>query len=152
MGFMPVPPLPQTEESRKWALGRCLESETYIKKTNNSKSMSQKWKRYFAKIICTCCQNDAGANRRLKVDTINKLLAFFGLVKISRAKRLTTRMHEYYVQSVNDGVQRDFGATSAPDAVTNAGVWWGNEFDRILVHQSDDVEIITAPKFKGESR
>lgn len=79
---------------------------------------------------------------------INKLLAFFGLVKISRAKRLTTRMHEYYVQSVNDGVKRDFGATSAPDAVTNAGAWWGNEFNRILVHQSDDVEIVTAPKFR----
>ena len=79
---------------------------------------------------------------------INKLLAVFGLVKISRAKRLTTRMHEYYVQSVNDGVKRDFGASAAPDFVTSAVAWWGNEFDRILGHQSDDVEIITAPKFK----
>ena len=79
---------------------------------------------------------------------LNKMLAFLGLIKISRAKQLTTRMHEYYVQSVNDGVERDFGAASAPDSISAAGAWWGNEFDRILVHQSDDVEIITAPKFR----
>lgn len=78
----------------------------------------------------------------------NKMLAILGLVKISRAKLLTTRMHEYYVQTVNDGVKRDFGATPEPDAVTNAGAWWGNEFDRILACQSDDVEIVTAPKFR----
>lgn len=79
---------------------------------------------------------------------LNKILAIFGLVKISRAKRLTTRMHEYYVQTVNDGVMRDFGVSTANNAVSDAGAWWSNEFDRILVHQSDDVEITTAPKFR----
>lgn len=78
----------------------------------------------------------------------NKILAFFGLAKISRVKRLTTRMHEYYVQTVNDGVMRDFGVSSQINAVSEAGAWWSNEFDHILKQQSDDVKIITQPRFR----
>lgn len=82
------------------------------------------------------------------MDTFNKLLAFFGLVKISRAKQLTARMHGYYVQTVVHGVMADFGASPSNLFISDAEAWWSNEFDRILANQSDDVEIITEPKFK----
>jgi hypothetical protein len=64
-----LPPLPKTKESRQWDLDRCLKSETCARKTPNSESILQRWKKFFAKIICTCCRVGVGANRRCVVDT-----------------------------------------------------------------------------------
>ena len=78
---------------------------------------------------------------------INKILYFFGLIKISRVKRLTRHLHIHYVSCVLHGVEEDFKVSRKPDAIQKENEWWNSEFDSILLHHSDDVKITTIPTF-----
>ncbi len=78
---------------------------------------------------------------------LNWLLQKIGLVTIQRAKRLTRQAHKFYVASVVDGVNRDFGVQMAPEAIADAGQWWDKAFDDIMSENSNDISIITSPIF-----
>jgi len=79
---------------------------------------------------------------------MNRLLALFGLIKISRAEHLTTLLHRHYAEAVVNGVLDDFGARPRPKFLTHTEAWWKKEFRSVLKHNTDDVTITTIPKFK----
>ena len=85
---------------------------------------------------------------------MNKILAFFGLTKISRVKNLTWLLHKYYVASVIDGVKRDFGAKQSTEFTFDGEKkWWYDEFDSIMTHHTDEVVVSNInPKFSCYSK
>ena len=81
---------------------------------------------------------------------LNKLLGFFGLMKISRAKKITTTLHVHYVQCVQNGVFNDFGIPPKINHIEKERGWWNEELDAVMIHDSDDVIITNPPFFKRE--
>ena len=79
---------------------------------------------------------------------MNRVLAILGLVKISRARRLTRLLHIFYVESVADGAEKDFKIPPVKGFKKLAREWWDKEFDSILTHNENVVEIKTKPEFK----
>ena len=79
---------------------------------------------------------------------MNKLLTFFGLVKIKRVKCLTKLLHLYFNQCVINGVKEDFNVLPINNPQKTAEKWWNEEFDRILKYNANDVTITTKSIFK----
>ncbi|HBH47224.1 MAG TPA: hypothetical protein DDX98_01200 [Bacteroidales bacterium] len=78
---------------------------------------------------------------------MNRILAFFGLMKIKRAKNIGKEIHIFFERSVLDGVQRDFGVPPRNDPAEKAEKWWEDAFDKLMTSHTDDVEIVTKPIF-----
>jgi len=81
----------------------------------------------------------------------NKILSFFGLMKISTAEQLSARLYRYHVKCVLDGVKKDFGATPSLEAIPKASKWWEETFSQIVKRGYDDVNITTPCRFKEGS-
>lgn len=81
------------------------------------------------------------------MNLFNRFLAVFGLMTIKRARRLTARLHVYYVGAVVNGVQKEFGCPPVPDHFSRAFKWWETEFDVLVSNGVDDVIIKNDPKF-----
>jgi len=77
---------------------------------------------------------------------MNKLLRFFGLITIKRARNLTASLHIHYVASVVDEVKSDFGAQPVKDFSDQAKTWWSNEFDALVAKDANDIRIDSVPK------
>lgn len=82
---------------------------------------------------------------------INRILSFFGLTTIKRARKLTTELHIWYVRTVIMEIILDFGAQPAPGGLENAETWWCEQFDSVISHNSDYVNIVTPPGFENEN-
>jgi len=78
---------------------------------------------------------------------LNKILRYFGLMKIRTARNITSRMHIHYVKCVNDGVLKDFGVNPALDAIPKASKWWMDTFTEIVEIGNDDVLISNPAQF-----
>lgn len=48
---------------------------------------------------------------------MNKILSFFGLMKINRAITVSARLHQYYVKCVQNDVREQFGSEPRPGAI-----------------------------------
>ncbi len=81
---------------------------------------------------------------------INQILSSLGLMKIKRAENITANMHKYYVRCINHCVEQDFGEVSAPNALSDAEIWWRGAFENLISVQSEDVRIVSEAKFLNE--
>ena len=84
---------------------------------------------------------------KTKGSNMNKILAFFGLVKIERAKTLTGLLHLHYNKCITNAVLEDFSVPATIGSQEAAGKWWDKEFDRILAYNTDRVIITSEPSF-----
>jgi hypothetical protein len=66
------------------------------------------------------------------MNNMNKLLAFFGLTTVSRAKLVSSALHVFYVRRVVQYAENDFGVKPAEGHLEKAEEWWSREFSRLL--------------------
>lgn len=85
---------------------------------------------------------------KLMILTLNCVLSWFGLMKISRARELTRVMHVFYAECVVNGVKEDFNALPAKHFQSKGEAWWLATFDQILLLHHDKVRIGTIAKFE----
>lgn len=79
---------------------------------------------------------------------VNKILGFFGVMKISTATQLSTKLHLYYVRCVINGVRDDFGVRISLDIIPKTSIWWRETFNKIIKRNNNDVDIISPALFK----
>ena len=78
---------------------------------------------------------------------MNKILSFFGLVRIKRAMELTAKLHLHYVKCIVNEIQKDFGAPAVSWIFQDAETWWNEEFTEIMKLNADEVIITQKPEF-----
>jgi len=78
---------------------------------------------------------------------MNKILSFFGLMKIKRARELTAKLHLHYVACIVNEIQKDFGSPAVSLVFQDAETWWNEEFTEIIKLNSDEVIITQKPEF-----
>lgn len=82
---------------------------------------------------------------------MNKVLGFFGLCTLKKARNVSMFLHKHYVKCVQNGVEKDFDRKPAVGAVYDSGVWWNENFDHCMkgAGNTDGVDITSEPKFKN---
>jgi len=76
---------------------------------------------------------------------MDKILALIGLCRIKKVRNTTATMHRHYVRCVQNGVKDDFGIS--PKVNYNPDDWWFSTFDECMCFNSDNVDIVSEPKF-----
>lgn len=70
---------------------------------------------------------------------ISKLLLYFGLMKVSRAKHLSATLHLYYIKCVSKWAKEDFGRDIPLDLIPKGSMWWVHNFNKMISVNSDHV-------------
>jgi len=80
---------------------------------------------------------------------LDKILAFFGLCRIEKAKGVSLCMHLHYVRQVQYGVEKDFGVKPNQEAIEITTSAWLQNFYQAMKESenSNGVNITNAPKF-----
>jgi hypothetical protein len=80
---------------------------------------------------------------------LDKILAFFGLCRIAKAKGVSLCMHLHYVRKVQHGVEKDFGVNPNQEAIEITTSAWLQNFDQAMKESgsSNGINITNAPKF-----
>ncbi len=72
---------------------------------------------------------------------VNRILRFFGLVQIRRARYLSRTLHLYYIRKVSKWAKEDFGADIPLDMMPRGSQWWGENFNKMILADSDHVTL-----------
>ena len=77
-----------------------------------------------------------------------KILNYFGLIKVDRAKKLSLRLHQHYVKRVVNCIEEDFNRKPADDFLERTTAYWEEAYDDLLSKGHEDVTIMNKPYFK----
>lgn len=67
---------------------------------------------------------------------INKILSFFGLMRIRRAERVSANLYLYFIARVF--LLKEADATNCDAVIRECGKWWVKEFYGATAHSDDD--------------